>query len=113
MPQFQWPALFYDIALAREVASCHPSKSEDWEGIAKTLSVAFSTLNKPVELKGRGCREEMERLLDKFCSEESASLKRSAVQFVGILFLTEHLLTRFTATEIHDFTIMMNVRGVF
>ena len=103
MPQFRWPALFYDIALAREVASCRPNKSEDWEDIARTLSVAFSTLNKPVELKGRGCRERMGRLLDKLRSEDSLSLKRSVVHCVNwYTFRDGAFLTWFTVTEIHD-----------
>ena len=53
LPQFLWPQLNHDITLAEEVASCRRSKSQDWEGIARTLSVAFSTLNKDLELTGR------------------------------------------------------------
>lgn len=76
MPQFRWPELQHDISLAREVAGSRPSKPSDWETIAGTLSVAFSTEEKAVELKGRGCRERLERLLEKFKSDDSKSLKR-------------------------------------
>ena len=76
MPQFRWPELLNDVALAREVASTRPAKSADWEKIAGTLSAQFSTEEKPVDLKGRGCRERLERLLEKFKSEESKALKR-------------------------------------
>ena len=78
MPQFQWLGLHDDLSLAREVASTHPSKSVDCEKIAGTLTALFSTKGKPVELKGRGCRERLERLLDKFKSDDSKSLKRLA-----------------------------------
>ena len=79
LPQFLWPQLNHNITPVEEVASSRPSKSQDWEGIARTLSVAFSTLNKALELTGRaggGYREQMERLLDKFRSEDSKPLKR-------------------------------------
>ena len=76
MPQFRWPELRNDVALAREVASARPTKSADWEKIAGSLSAQFSTEEKPVELKGRGCRERLERLLDKYKSEDSKALKR-------------------------------------
>ena len=76
MPQFWWPELSHDVALAKEVVSHRPSKAQDWEAIAQTLSTSFSTANKPVELKGRGCRERMERLLEKFHAEDTKSLKR-------------------------------------
>ena len=76
MPQFRWPEMKHDVALAKEVASVRPSKPTDWEGIAGVLSVAFSTDDKPVALKGRGCRERLDRLIDKFKTEEAKSLKR-------------------------------------
>ena len=86
MPQFRWPELHHDHSLAREVASTRPSKSADWDKIAGTLSALFSTEDKPVELKGRGCRERLERLLDKFKSDDAKSLKRLAeIIFIAIL----------------------------
>ena len=66
----------HDVALAREVMSCRPNKPQEWEEIAEKLSTAFSTEGKTVELKGRGCRERMDRLLDKYKSDDSKSLKR-------------------------------------
>lgn len=41
-----------------------PEKPQEWEDIAKRLSEAFSTEVKQGELKGRGCRERMDRILD-------------------------------------------------
>ena len=77
MPQFRWPELQHDLSLAKEVTSRRPSKPADWEVIAETLSADFSIKDKPPEeLKGRGCRERLERLLDKFKAEDSKSLKR-------------------------------------
>ena len=46
MPQFRWPELLNDVALAREVASTRPAKNADWEKIAGTLSTQFSTEKK-------------------------------------------------------------------
>ena len=50
MPQFRWPEMKHDIALAKEVASVRPSKPADWEVIAGVLSAAFSTDDKPITL---------------------------------------------------------------
>ena len=72
MPQFRWPEVQHDIILAREAAAKRPLKLP----IAKTLSSAFSTSSRPVHLKGRGCKERMDRLLAKFNSEDKQSLKR-------------------------------------
>ena len=76
MPQFRWSEVQNDIILAREVAAKRPSKLIDWESIAKTLSAAFTTSSRPVHLKGRGCKERMDRLLAKFSSDDTQSLKR-------------------------------------
>ena len=76
MPQFRWPDVENDIFLAREVVGHRPTKAADWEAIAGILNAAFSTPSKVVQLKGRGCRERLERLLDKFRSEDTQSLKR-------------------------------------
>ena len=76
MPSFRWPETRHDIALAKEVASRRPVKPLDWDAIASDINASFSTVEKPVELKGRGCRERMDRLLDKFKSEDARSLKR-------------------------------------
>ncbi|CAB4015161.1 Hypothetical predicted protein [Paramuricea clavata] len=69
-----------DIALAREVAASRPEKPNDWDEIATRLSEHFSTDGKPVELKARGCRERMDRLLSKYKQEDAKSLKRSGAE---------------------------------
>lgn len=76
MPQFRWPELKHDIYLAREVVGRRPSKVSEWDAIAKVLSASFATPAKPVHLKGRGCRERLERLVEKFRAHDSQSLKR-------------------------------------
>ena len=81
MPQFRWPEVKHDIALAKEVASTRPSKPSDWERIAGALSSTFSNEGKTIELKGRGCRERMDRLLEKYRVEDSKSLKRLDISF--------------------------------
>ena len=64
MPGFPWE-LQQDIALASEVATSRPQKLQDWDEIAVTLSAVFSSDEKPVQLKSRGCRERMDLLLKK------------------------------------------------
>ena len=76
MAPFRWPDTIHDIALAQEVAAAKPTSSQDWEIISETLGTLFSTKDKPVELKGRGCRERMQRLIEKFKQEDARSLKR-------------------------------------
>lgn len=73
---FRWSGIQHDLALAREVASNRPQKPMDWDAIAQRLSGYFSTEDKPVELKARGCRERMDRLLLKYKQEDNQSLKR-------------------------------------
>ena len=76
-PQFRWPIVSNDVMLAREVAAQRPSKPADWDDIATVLSSAFSTPSKTVQLKGRGCRERMDRLIAKYRADDSQSLRRS------------------------------------
>ena len=66
----------HDVSLAREVAGRRPSRSSDWEAIADVLSSMFTTPIRPVQLKGRGCKERMDRLLQKFRADDAQSLKR-------------------------------------
>lgn len=73
---FRWPGTKQDLALAKEVIAKNPQKPQDWDVIAETLSRLFSTEDKPVVLKGRGCRERMDRLLEKYHQEDAKSLKR-------------------------------------
>ena len=74
MPGFRWE-LQQDIALVSEVATSRPQKLQDWDEIAVTLSAAFSSDEKPVQLKARGCRERMDLLLKKYKDEDIKSLK--------------------------------------
>ena len=76
MPTFRWPDTNHDIALAKEVVSSRPTKPLDWDLIASNLNMAFSTEDTQVYLKGRGCKERMERLLNKFKIEDTTSLRR-------------------------------------
>lgn len=76
MPAFRWPETWHDIALAKEVVACRPSKPAEWDQIAVKLSEIFSADDKSVELKGRGCRERLDRLIQKFKAEETKALKR-------------------------------------
>ncbi|CAB4023790.1 Hypothetical predicted protein [Paramuricea clavata] len=80
MGPFRWPSIENDIALAREVAASRPEKPNDWDKIGTRLSEHFSTDGKPVELKARGCRERMDRLLSKYKQEDAKSLKRSGAE---------------------------------
>lgn len=63
MAPFRLPERRYDLALAKDVAQYMPEKPQEREDIAKRLSDAFSTEAKQEELKGRGCRERMNRVL--------------------------------------------------
>ena len=75
MPGFRWE-LKQDIALATEVVSKRPHKPLDWSDVAEDLNASFSTDNKPVQLKGRGCRERMDLLLKKYKDDDKKALKR-------------------------------------
>ena len=76
MPSFRWPELYHDLALATEVASKRPQKPVDWESVALALNKVFSTSEKPVFLKGRGCRERMDLLIRKYKTDDAKSLKK-------------------------------------
>ena len=75
MPGFRWEVC-YDIALASEVVVKRPQKPVDWMVVAEVLSQAFTTEEKPVHLKGRGCKERMDLLLRKYKDEDKKALKR-------------------------------------
>lgn len=72
----------HDLALAKEVAQDMPEKPQEWEDIAKRLSKVFSTEAKQVELKGRGCRERMDRILDRYKEEDAKALKRQELTVI-------------------------------
>ena len=76
MAPFRWPEMKHELALAKEVAKYFPEKPQEWDEVAKILSKAFSTNDKHVEVKGRGCREKMDRILEKYKSEDTKALKR-------------------------------------
>ena len=75
MPGFRWE-MVHNLALAKEVASTRPEKPQDWIEVAEKMNGQFTTDDKPVLLKGRGCRERMDLLLKKFKDEDSKSLKK-------------------------------------
>ena len=70
MAPFRWPEM------KQEVAKYFPEKPQEWDEVAKIPRKAFSTEDKRVEVKGRGCREKMDRILEKYQSEEAKALKR-------------------------------------
>ena len=76
MAPFRWPLSSNDLALAKEVAALHPEKSCEWDATAEILSIAFSTDEKCIEIKGRGFRERMERLLQKYAQDDRKALQR-------------------------------------
>ena len=75
MPGFRWE-MVHDLALAKEVAARRPEKPVDWIEITDILNTTFSTEEKPVLLKGRGCKDRLDLLLKKYKDEESKSLKK-------------------------------------
>lgn len=75
MAPFRWPEARHELALAKEVAQHNPEKPDEWEAVASRLGKAFSTDSCTVELKGRGCREKMDRILTKY-KEDMKALKR-------------------------------------
>ena len=56
---FRWPE-----TLAKEVAKTMPEKPMEWDKIGS------------VEIKGRGCRERMDHLLEKHKNDDTKALKR-------------------------------------
>ena len=73
---FRWPSVKDDITLATEVTRERSVKPSEWDKIAESLSKLFSHDEKKVSLKGRGCRERMDRILTKDKEEDAKSLKR-------------------------------------
>ena len=76
MAPFRWPEARHELALAKEVAQHSPENPDEWDAVAKRLGKAFSTDSCSVELKGRGCREKMDRILTKYKEEDMKGLKR-------------------------------------
>ena len=76
MASFCWPEAWHELALAKEVAQDSPKKPDEWEAVDKRLGKAFSTDSFTVELKGKSCREKIDRILTKYREEDVKALKR-------------------------------------
>ena len=76
MAPFRWPSIQNDLALAIEVASRKPETHQDWDEIASVLSEVFSSDSNRIDLKGRGCRERLGRLIEKHKQDDKKSLKK-------------------------------------
>ena len=64
MAPFRWPDIWHELAFAKEVAKYFPKALRVGRmEVAKILSNAFSTGDK--QIKGRGCREKMDKILEK------------------------------------------------
>lgn len=62
---FRWPNIQNDLALAKKVAARKPQTHQDWDEIATVLSGVLGSESNRVDLKGRGCRERLARLIEK------------------------------------------------
>ena len=62
MAQFRCPEMKHELTLAKDVAKYFPEKPQEWDGVAKILRKAFFI----EEVKGRGRREKMDRILEKY-----------------------------------------------
>ena len=75
MPGFRWE-VNHNIVLASEVDSKRPQNPANWIDLAEALSKSFSTEEEPMQLKGRGCKERMDMLLQKYKDDDKKALKR-------------------------------------
>ncbi|XP_068739798.1 uncharacterized protein [Montipora capricornis] len=80
MAPFRWLSIQNDLALAKEVASRKPQTHQEWDELATVLSEVFSSDSNRVELKGRGCRERLARLIEKNEQDDKKSLKKSGTE---------------------------------
>ena len=64
------------LPLAKEVASRKPQTHQEWDELATILSEVFSSDSNRVELKGRGRRERLTRLIEKNEQDDKKSLKK-------------------------------------
>lgn len=87
MAPFRWPELSHDVALAIEVMATRPDKAQDWENIAEMLSGSFSSADKAVVLKGRGCRDRMDLLLKKYKTDDAKALKKCVPSLLCVYVL--------------------------
>ena len=84
-----------DIMVATEVAARRPNSSLEWDVIAGILSNAFSKVEKPVDLSGRACREQLEQLIKKY-KDEDKSLKRQ----LNLIFCFPYMYVHWVNGEI-------------
>lgn len=75
MAPFCWPELSHDKALLLEVATKKPERPVDWEDVALNFSLAFSTPNNAVEIKGRACQERLDCSIHKFKNNDAKALR--------------------------------------
>ena len=74
---FRWPEMKHDLALVKEVAKTWPEKPTDWDKLAEGLSTLFSSWSHhDMDIKGRGCRERMDRILSKHKHDDAKALKK-------------------------------------
>ena len=64
------------LAMTLLSPGCNSVKPSDWENIAARLSELFFSESTKVELKGRGRRERVDRLIEKFKAEDAKALER-------------------------------------
>lgn len=76
MARFRWPNIQCDTLLCKEILAKRPSSPDDWELIAEVLSHVFGTEDKRVQLKGRGCKERLDRLIEKYKKDDKRALKK-------------------------------------
>lgn len=77
MPGFRWE-MKSDLALCVEVCKVRPEKPQQWSEVADSLNKLFSTADKTIHLKGRGCKDRLSLLLNKYKEDDVRSLKRCA-----------------------------------
>ena len=75
MPGIRWEVR-HDLALASEVVSRRPQKPSDWIELAEALNNLFTNEEKPLLVKGRGCRDRIDLLLKKYKDQDKKALKR-------------------------------------
>ena len=71
MAPFRWQKIEHDLALVKEYTESRPSKPDEWDEVAKRLSVVFQS-----EVKGR---EHLDLLIKKHKANEKKVLKRKAL----------------------------------
>ena len=65
----------HELAVAKEVAKYFPEKPQEWDEVANILSKVFSTDDKQVEVKEGGCREKINKKLEKYKSQEAKAVE--------------------------------------